>query len=352
MTREELAGKTKQNLIEIAKALGVKGTSKLTRGDLIEHILLLDPPFSANPDQEKEIAQQLESTLAMNGIQYALPPLPEHLTTVAVEEEFQTIPHNYNDTRIVLLVRDPYWLYTYWSISRETQEFISNAMKPWDQIPLLIRVYDTTNQNSDGMNLNANYYFDITVDHSTTNWYIHVGSPNRTFCVELGFIQDNGLFYTITRSNFVTTPRDNISDVVDEEWMIIEEDFRRLYRLTGGGLGNSSAELVESLIQRLEREMGSGAVSSLSSPSKYLPSGRKFWFVLNTELIVYGATEPDAQVTVQGEPIKLRPDGTFTLRYALPDGNQVIPVTAHSGDGIDSITIIPIVSKHTDSHSG
>ncbi|MCL6589130.1 MAG: DUF4912 domain-containing protein [Firmicutes bacterium] len=351
MTREELAGKTKQNLIEIAKGLGVKGTSKLTRGDLIEHILLLDPPFSANPDQEKEIAQHLESTLAMNGIQYAMPPLPEHLTTVAVEEEYQTIPPNYNDTRIVLLVRDPYWLYTYWNISQETKERISNTIKKWDQIPLLLRVYDTTNQKFDGVN--SNYYFDIAVDHATTNWYIHVGSPNRTFCVDLGFIQDNGNFYTIARSNFVTTPRDNISDIVDEEWMIIEEDFRRLYRLAGGGLGNSSAELVESLIQRLEREIGSGAVSSLFSPGKKLqPAERKFWFVLNTELIVYGATEPDAQVIVQGEPIKLRPDGTFTLRYALPDGNQVIPVTARSRDGIDSITIIPVVSKQTNSHSG
>ena len=63
MTREELAGKTKQNLTEIAKALGIKGASKLTRGDLIEHILLLDPPFSANPEQEKEIYQHLNATL-------------------------------------------------------------------------------------------------------------------------------------------------------------------------------------------------------------------------------------------------------------------------------------------------
>ena len=62
MTREELAGKTKTKLVEIAKLLGVKGVSKLTRDDLIEHILLLDPPFSANPNQEKEISQHLNNT--------------------------------------------------------------------------------------------------------------------------------------------------------------------------------------------------------------------------------------------------------------------------------------------------
>ena len=59
------------------------------------------------------------------------------------------------------------------------------------------------------------------------------------------------------------------------------------------------------------------------------------------ENIVYGATEPDATVTCQGRPVQLRPDGTFTLRFALPDGQQVIPCAARSADGIDTITITP-----------
>lgn len=346
MTREELAGKTKQKLVEIAKSLGVKGVSKLTRDDLIEHILLLDPPFSANPDQEKEISQQLNNSLVNTEPLYVQPPLPEHLTGITLAEDRETqIPQNYNDTGIVLMVRDPYWLYSYWNINHETKERISSLYGTWENLPLVLRVYDTTDINFDGFN--SNYYFDIQINHQSNNWYIHVGGPNRSFCVDIGFIQANGSFYTIARSNTVTTPRDNISDVLDEEWMVIEEDFRRLYRLAGGEMGNSSAELVESLIKRLEREIGSGVVSSLASPVKFQPKERKFWLVLNTELIVYGATEPDAQVFIQNEPIQLRPDGTFTVRFALPDGTQNIPVTAHSADGVDTITITPIVSKQT-----
>ncbi|MGE5604299.1 MAG: DUF4912 domain-containing protein [Bacteroidota bacterium] len=346
MTREELAGKTKTKLVEIAKSLGVKGVSKLTRDDLIEHILLLDPPFSANPNQEKEISQHLNNTLVDTDPLYVQPPLPEHLTGVSVVENRETqIPQNYNDTGIALMVRDPYWLYSYWNINHDTKERITSVHGRWEELPLVLRVYDTTDVNFNGFN--SNYYFDIHINHQATNWYIHVGGPNRTFCVDFGFIQANGGFYTIVRSNSVTTPRDNISDVIDEEWMVIEEDFRRLYRLAGGEMGNSSAELVEALIKRLEREIGSGVVSSLASPVKFQPKERKFWLVLNTELIVYGATEPDAQVFIQNEPIKLRPDGTFTIRFALPDGTQNIPVTAHSADGVDSITITPIVSKQT-----
>ncbi len=349
MTREELAGKNKQDLVEIARALGIKSISKLNRDDLIEQILLLDPPFSANPVQEMEISQHLQNILGgSDKLAYQTATIENHYSGVTVDQEQQeatTLPE-YDDTRIALMVRDPYWLYTYWSINGETKNFISNHIKPWHQIQLVLRVHDITNlHNFTGTE--SNYFFDVNIGHDIFNWYINVNGPNRTFCVDLGFIQDNGLFYTIARSNFVTTPRDNISEVIDEEWMSIEKDYQNLYRLGGGILGNSSAELVESLISRLEKEMGSGAVSSFAGPAEGITQKRKFWLVVNTELIVYGATEPDASVFIQGEPIKLRPDGSFTLRFALPDGTQEIPVTGHSADGVDNITITPIVNKKT-----
>lgn len=60
---------------------------------------------------------------------------------------------------------------------------------------------------------------------------------------------------------------------------------------------------------------------------------RGFWFNINAELIVYGATEPDAQVSVDGEPVPLRPDGSFTLRFALPDGEYALHAVAAAADG-------------------
>lgn len=65
-----------------------------------------------------------------------------------------------------------------------------------------------------------------------------------------------------------------------------------------------------------------------------LPS-RKFWFTVNAELIIYGATEPDAQVEIGGHPIRLRPDGGFSFRFALPDGRYELPVVALSADGVE-----------------
>lgn len=62
---------------------------------------------------------------------------------------------------------------------------------------------------------------------------------------------------------------------------------------------------------------------------------RRFWFNVHAELIVYGATEPDATVLVDGQPLALRPDGSFTLRFALPDGEYALDATAIAADGAE-----------------
>jgi len=63
------------------------------------------------------------------------------------------------------------------------------------------------------------------------------------------------------------------------------------------------------------------------------PESRNFWFNVNAELVIYGATESDAQVTIGGRPVRLRPDGTFSFRFALPDGSYQLPVAAVSSHG-------------------
>jgi hypothetical protein len=43
----------------------------------------------------------------------------------------------------------------------------------------------------------------------------------------------------------------------------------------------------------------------------------------------------------------LRPDGTFTLRFALPDGEQILRVHAVNKDGDMERTITPVVTRKT-----
>jgi len=130
--------------------------------------------------------------------------------------------------------------------------------------------------------------------------------------------------------------------------MMPEEEYWKMFGLSGGfGAGKGSLEARELIKKRLEEQVSSGGISSAASFYRK-PGERKFRLVVNCELIVYGATEPDAKLTVQGREVKLRHDGTFSLRFALPDGKQTIPVDATSKDGVDHRRVTPIVTRKTD----
>jgi len=108
-----------------------------------------------------------------------------------------------------------------------------------------------------------------------------------------------------------------------------------------------SLEITELLRRQLLRGISSGelpissqavpgAVSSISSPFGAMPGPRGFWFNVNAELIVYGATDPHATVRIGDRTIRLRPDGTFSYRFALPDGQYALPIRATSPDGVET----------------
>ena len=256
--------------------------------------------------------------------------------------EYQ-LPHGYNRTRVVLLVRDPYWLHCYWEVgSAERETFRASTGREYQDMDGVLRIRDLTAEDD------RDHCLEVGVGREARSWYLEAGRPGHTFQAELGVNLPGQGFICLARSNTVTAPPDSAADLLDEDWMVVEEEFRRLYRLGAGvGPGNSSVELMESLTRRLARQMGSGAVSSLGSGFR-LPAGeRRFWLVVGTELIVYGATEPEASVTVDGLPVSMRPDGTFSTRFALPDGERSIPVSGVSPDGRECVTITPFVRKET-----
>ncbi len=111
-----------------------------------------------------------------------------------------------------------------------------------------------------------------------------------------------------------------------------------------------SLEITELIRRRLAQDVASpttafgisspGIASSPTSPfgvaSASAEASKGFWFNVNAELIIYGATEPGAKVTLGGHEIKLRSDGTFSYRFALPDGKYDLPAVAVSASGDDA----------------
>jgi uncharacterized protein len=261
----------------------------------------------------------------------------------------QELPWGYGQDKIVLLVRDTRWLHSYWELRQDTIDKFKNELgSEFYKSRRVIRVYDVSQINFNGRN--AHRFFDVYVDEHANSWYIDTQGPGKSWCADYGLLLPDGRFIMIMRSNIVHTPMEGPSWITDEEWMVPEEMFARLYGM-GFGLGRSSP-VGKAWQERIKRELFSGVLASpgmasMASPVKKGQKARKFWLVVDCELIVYGATEPDADVSVQGKKINLRPDGTFTLRFALPDGKQVIPVKAISSDKIEERTITPTVTRET-----
>lgn len=334
MKPEDLKRLSKVQLLTIAQEKKIKNRSKMTKGELVEVL--------HTEGQTKKETGVLPIPSPSEPFIAQVSQMPEERRQ---ERSDFDLPSSYNQTQVVLMIRDPYRLYSYWDLRSELKTELAAIYSGWEKVPLSLRVYNLSQKR---LNTDEPDYFDLSVNPLADNWFIPVVGPNRQYQVDLGYYSPTGDFIKLATSNQVTTPRDGPSETLDEEWMIVEEDFRRLYRLAGGGrIGEGSIEMVESFLKRLEKEVGSGAISSISSPARIREKERGFWVVLDTELIVYGATEPDATLTIQGQPVRLRPDGSFTLRMALPEGTQVIPVTALSQDGVDSITITPMVTKET-----
>ena len=255
--------------------------------------------------------------------------------------ESMEIPDTYDKTRIAMMVRDPYWLFTYWEVTdhkyRELERVFGDL---WPQCRMVLRVYDLSEARRK--------HFDITVTHEASNWYINV-SAERRYQIAIGALSPDGRFEQVAVSNIVETPSARVSDRVDEQWMVPEDVFNKIFAASGGlDMHAASAEL-RGLIERHLLEQvtsGSGAVSSFGSGAwPKGEKGRAFRLWVATELILYGGTEPDARVSVQGKEVKLRPDGTFSLRFALPDGKLDLPVTAESADGVEERTIETSVAK-------
>jgi len=131
------------------------------------------------------------------------------------------LPASYNQTQLVLMVRDPYWVYVYWDLSEDKKKEINlYSQEKEGAITTVLRIYDITNIPRDRST--SDELFDITIPLDVGQWYIYLGSPDHTFRADLGLRDADGSFYLITWSNEITMPRDAQSDIIDANWAILD----------------------------------------------------------------------------------------------------------------------------------
>jgi len=155
-----------------------------------------------------------------------------------LEELSKELPYSYNETKLVLLARDPFWGYTYWDFSGESWKWAEDLCKWNPELRPILRIHNLKDQKQ----------FDIDISLEAKNWYISFGKPNCEFEAELGLLGSDGKFYVIAKSNRICTPRNSPSDIIDPQWA--PEDFDELYRLSGGDLSSQRSSDLSSQFRK------------------------------------------------------------------------------------------------------
>lgn len=246
--------------------------------------------------------------------------------------------------RIVLLVRDSFWLQASWEITRASVERAQSSLaERWHTATPVLRLLSIADVDK---NSAESIERDITIHGGVDTWYLDVDEPPSRFRVLIGYLADNGDFHALCRSNVVETPKPGECERLDEHWSDIAEDYERIYSLSGGN-NNTSKDLRDVFEDRLSKQMPVRGENGQSITDPSLLRQAHLPFDVDAELIVFGKTVPSAVVSVAGRPVKLRDDGSFTVRMELPDKRQVLPVTAESRDGSKQRTTVIAVERNT-----
>lgn len=290
----------------------------------------------------------------------------------AIEAEMSPAVRPEESTNVVFLPRDPQWAYVFWEISDadRSEAFAAGASQ------LCLRVADVT--GLDGGSAHPHALQELVVDSHATEWYVPVPLSDRDYRVELGYRKamgsNGGGWISLAFSSVARVPALHPSEQILDQFVPFSLDssptpmampgaaathrslapadtglherlyqtattqFRSLGRgseafhelegagLHGGELNDSGAGLWASG----RNESGVGGVASRQ---------RTFWLVADAELIVYGATDPSARLSIGGEAVPLSADGTFRVQVPFRDGKQLYPIEAVAADGVQKRNI-------------
>jgi hypothetical protein len=246
-TQAQLKGLKVAELKKSADALEIHYPRTAKKADLIKLIL------------EKQKVNETVSAKKEDLIDNPSSQTSQKVTHHAIYEDVPDLPNIYGKNKMVFMVRDPLWGFTYWEVTQDLRD--QHGLNGSD---IYLRVYDIT-ENGDPDK--ASSWFDIKVGNDAMNWYIKFPAPNKTFIVDYGYIRD-GQFVTVLRSNPASTPRDDVSDQTDQEWMLTDEQFRLILQASGADSmfdQTGSQELMKFIAGNVEESLSSGG-ASLSSP--------------------------------------------------------------------------------------
>jgi hypothetical protein len=124
-----------------------------------------------------------------------------------LREEKRELPDLVNETKLFLFPVDPYRVFSYWIIRHADLVRMTDRLKAkYKQLTPVLRFYDVTGTAAD--ETRALHSFDIPVDLQSGKFYVRLWHSGRQYIAALGFWNEFGIFFPLTRSNLIEVPLD------------------------------------------------------------------------------------------------------------------------------------------------
>jgi uncharacterized protein len=316
-------------LRDLAQRIGLGGYSRMDKNGLLDAVAQSMPKAQSSGVLTAEHTPEGNSAAALHA------PLAPELTS-----------------HVTFLPRDPQWAYVFWEISASDQQRAAAA----GATQLALRVADVT-----GLPLGAAHPHtlqELVVNSGAREWHLPMPLSDRDYRVELGYRTKSGGWFSLATSSVARMPALDPSAFVADAFVPFSLDapiaampvpvssggveHERIYQLaTATTVRNRriGSEVLHEWDQDAARsgelnDSGAGLwASGLSESGSGMVRPRSFWLVADAELIVYGATEPTASLSIGDQEIPLEADGTFRVHVPFRDGKQLYPIRAVAADG-------------------
>ncbi len=243
--------------------------------------------------------------------------------------------------RVTLIIRDAYWLQCDWHFQERShqQAEISLGMD-WAGAKFILRLMDLT--KADHGRTAGQIVKEVVLPAGATSWFLESGGPGKKLQADLGYKTLDGKYYSLgqTSAALVTPHPGQIRANQEQGGMTLDGATALAASLGSVAL---SGEAMGFLEERMKRSIS-------STPTSGAPAGMnnsKLQLHVEAEVHVTGTTAPNARVLVKGEPVRLKPEGTFFVKMKLNDGRLILPATAVSSDGREEKTVILALERHT-----
>jgi len=371
-----LPGWSKMRKEELVKVLVAKSRSKVA-GEIIHGFLygpkkkatssVKNPPkpteSKAEPPKKAKIPPQIEEIPPKTPEKPKIPekePEPQKLTGVAavlpnflgkqgLRRDISTRAEDGRPDRLVLMVRDPYWLHVFWEVSAKTMERAKVALgHVWYTSVPVLRLFRLS---ADGTGAPKRQLIrDVPVHGGVSNWYLDVMNPPSTFIVELGYLTREKKFHPPLSSNIVATTQQQVIvelEKLDGNWKGVADDLGRVFKLSSGERHNQ--ELKEVMEEQLGRPMSPQLLSRyrVAKQGNIDKPRRNFRFAAEVDVIIHGKADPNVQVTIKNEPVVVNADGTYAVRFALPEKRHLYSIEAEGSDGVEMQRVILTLERNT-----